>query len=143
MVWSLPCLALDWQVLGTVDGLAYWPGPGEDFWTSLDTTLEHELGRYAAVIHLRTPAPDQGYNRLNPLRTETAAAAAEIDARILQAWDRHPRRFVVAASADFLAKAAQALGILRQELPECCAQHVVPAIRGRPAGTPGSALEDP
>ena len=31
---------------GTVDGLAYWPGPPEEFWSSLDTTLDEELGRY-------------------------------------------------------------------------------------------------
>ena len=25
---------------GTVDGLAYWPGPSEEYWSSLGTTLE-------------------------------------------------------------------------------------------------------
>ena len=80
---------------GTIDGLAYWPGPSEEFWSSLGTTLETELGRYHAVIHLRTPGQDHGYNHQNPVRTESAGAAADIDARILQAWARHRRRFVV------------------------------------------------
>jgi len=113
---------------GTVDGLAYWPGPPDDFWASFGTTLADELGRYDTVIHLRTPAPALGYNRLNPLRTESAAAAAEIDARILQAWATHQRRLVVDSSLHFLDKVTRTLEIMRGELPGCCAQHVVSAI---------------
>ena len=105
---------------GTIDGLAYWPGPSEAFWSSLATRLDIELSRYDAVIHLRTPALEHGYNHQNPLRTESAAVAAEIDARIVQAWERHPRRFIVESSTEFLDKAARALEILRGELPECC-----------------------
>lgn len=116
---------------GTIDGLAYWPGSAEEFWSSLATTLQGELGRYDAVIHLRTPAKEQGYNHQNPLRTESAAAAAVIDERILQAWDQHPRRFIVESSAEFLDKAARALDILRDELPGCCQRHVIPALRDR------------
>ena len=116
---------------GTVDGLAYWPGPAEEFWSSLGTTVDGELRRYDAVIHLRTPAPEHGYNHQNPLRTESATTAAEIDARILQAWQSHDRRFIVESSAEFLDKAAQALEILRGEMPECCKRHAVPALDGR------------
>jgi predicted ATPase len=39
---------------GTLDGAAYWPGPG-DLWSAVGTTLEEQLGRYDAVIHLRPP----------------------------------------------------------------------------------------
>jgi len=116
---------------GTVDGLAYWPGPAEEFWSSLGTTLDSELGRYDAVIHLRTPALEHGYNHQNPLRTESPAAAAVIDARIAEAWQPHPRRFIVESSSDFLDKASRALQILRGEMPECCKRHVIPALRGR------------
>ena len=116
---------------GTLDGLAYWPGPSEEFWSSLGTTLETEFGRYDAIIHLRTPPAEQGYNNQNPLRTEDATAAADIDGRILQAWERHPRRFVVESSAEFLDKAARALEILRGELPDCCRRHIVPSIDDR------------
>ena len=119
---------------GTLDGLAYWPATGDDFWSSLGTTREEQLARYYTVIHLRTPAIEFGYNHQNPLRTESATAAAEIDARILQAWHRHPRRFVVESSPDFLDKAAQALRILRDEMPECCRQHVIPALREHAIG---------
>ena len=79
---------------GTLDGLAYWPGSIDEFWPSLNTTLDEQLARYDAVIHLRTPAAEHGYNRQNPLRTETAAVAAEVDQRILQAWQSHPRRLL-------------------------------------------------
>lgn len=120
---------------GTIDGLAYWPGPRADFWSSLGTTLERELAKYHAVIELRTPPLEQGYDRSNPVRTESAAAAAEIDRRILEVWERHPRRFVVGAEVNFMDKVARALEILRGELPECCAQHTVPAV-GRPTTEP-------
>lgn len=114
---------------GTIDGTAYWPGPLGEFWSSLGTTLETELGRYDAVIHLCTPPQERGYNHQNPLRIESAATAADIDARILQAWQFHPRRFVIQPAPDFLDKAGRALEILRGEMPECCKGHVVPVIR--------------
>lgn len=40
---------------GTVDGLAYWPGPPEEYWSSLETRQEDELARYDAVIQRHTP----------------------------------------------------------------------------------------
>jgi predicted ATPase len=110
---------------GTVDGLAYWPGP-EDMFVSVGSSLGEELERYHAVIHLQTPPFWEGYNHDNPLRIETAAEAAAIDAKIALAWARHPRRFEVAASVDFLSKAAHALAIVRDQLPACCRS---PAIR--------------
>lgn len=116
---------------GTLDGLAYWPGSWEEFWGAVGSTLDTELARYHAVVHLRTPTDDGGYNRQNPLRTESATAAAEVDGRILDIWKAHPRRFVVASTTDFLDKCAEALRILRTELPECCRRHVVPALRDR------------
>lgn len=113
---------------GTVDGLAYWPGPG-DFWTDVGTTLADQLARYDAVLHVRTPTPEHGYsNAANPLRIESAAEAAAIDERILAAWSGHPRRIVIPAAADFLAKAGQTLVHLAELLP-CC--------RGDVASFPG------
>lgn len=112
---------------GTVDGIAYWPG-SDDFLGVVNTTLDEQLRRYDAVIHLRTPGSDHGYNHQNPLRVESATEAAALDARILRAWERHPRRFIVDASEDFLRKAARALDLLRAEMPECCRTHVVPAL---------------
>jgi predicted ATPase len=119
---------------GTLDGAAYWPGP-EDFWASVNTSIDEQLGRYHAVIHLRTPVLEGGYNHQNPLRTESASEAAELDIRILHAWERHPRRLVVETFPDFLSKAARVLELLRGELPDCCKRHLVPALdRREPTG---------
>ena len=105
---------------GTLDGLAYWPGTPEEFLSAVGTTKAGELGRYDVVVHLRTPSADHGYNHANPLRTETAVRAAEIDARILEVWQDHPRRFVIESSDDFVDKVGRALEILRGEVPACC-----------------------
>lgn len=114
---------------GTVDGLAYWPGP-EDLWDTVGTSLANQIARYAAVIHLRTPTEATGYNHENPLRIETAAEASVIDDKIAQAWSEHPRRFVVEPAESFIKKAAQALEFLWQEMPECCRSHEIPGLAG-------------
>ena len=104
---------------GTPDGSAYWPGPGT-LWDEVDTSLEAEVARYDAVIHLRTPSEGNGYNYRNPLRTETVTEALEIDARIGALWSGHPRYMEVPATDDFLVKARHALELLRKEVPACC-----------------------
>ncbi|MEO8681123.1 MAG: ATP-binding protein [Vicinamibacterales bacterium] len=111
---------------GTVDGVAYWPGSPDEFFASMGSTLESELRRYDAVVHLRVPALEHGYNHTNPLRTESAALAAAIDVRITQAWASHPRLFTVEASLDFMDKATRAIQILRDEMPACCNSHALP-----------------
>lgn len=105
---------------GTLDGLAYWPTGGEDFNTEMAVTIEAELARYEAVIHLRTPPRERGYDHSNPLRTEGAEAAVEIDARIGEAWRRHPNRTIIDATVDFPTKARRALDAIAAELPACC-----------------------
>ena len=103
---------------GTVDGGAYWPGPGELF-PEVGTTLAEQLHRYDTVIHLRVPPP-RDYTNGNPLRLESAIQAQEIDEAILAIWAGHPRRFILDPQQDFLAKAASALALLREEVPVCC-----------------------
>jgi predicted ATPase len=110
---------------GTVDGAAYWPGPG-DFWENVGTAREAELARYDAVLHLRVP-PVAGYNHDNPVRVESAAEAAAIDERIARAWEGHPRRHFVDSTREFVAKAQAAIGLLEQELPACCPGPSLPA----------------
>lgn len=113
---------------GTLDGLAYWPGSEDEYFTDLGTTYEREIARYAAVIHLRTPEHDAGYNRGNPLRREDAAEAARIDERIAAAWAPHPRRFEVKNAPDFLEKARAALAFVREQVPNCCRRHRVEGL---------------
>jgi predicted ATPase len=124
---------------GTVDGAAYWPGP-DDYFDAVCTTLDDELQRYDAVIHLRTPPFGGGYNHQNPLRTESAREAADVDRRILDVWMTHPRRFIVEATPDFLRKAGEVLALMRAELPECCRHHVVPEIDGARRGVSAVVL---
>lgn len=111
---------------GTPDGLAYWPDDAESFWREMGSSLDEELRRYAAVIHLETPSWREGYNRENRLRVESAREAALIDRKIAAVWSEHPRRLLVPAGADFAAKALEALERVRDELPECCRSHPLP-----------------
>jgi predicted ATPase len=107
---------------GLVDGVAYWPGPG-DFWAAVGANRAGTLARYDAVVHLRVPDERNGYGHQNPLRIESVAEALAIDERILHAWEGHPRRFVVDAASDFIGKAQRAMELLQRELPECCRDH--------------------
>jgi predicted ATPase len=113
---------------GTLDGLAYWFGAHDELLSSMHTSLSEELARYDAVIHLRTPAADAGYDHSNPLRVETAVEAAAIDARIAAAWSSHPRRSFVEPAADFLTKLGQAVALVREIVPACCRVHRIPGV---------------
>jgi predicted ATPase len=104
---------------GTLDGLAYWPGSDDEWLAEMDTTRGVELSRYAAVIHLRTPPPP-AYNHQNPLRIESAAEAAALDARIEAVWAGHPHRHVIEHAASFLDKVHHALELIRIHVPMCC-----------------------
>jgi predicted ATPase len=125
---------------GTVDGSAYWPGP-DDLWRGVGTTLAEQLARYHAVIHLRVPPVDGGYDRSNPLRVESPAEAAAIDARIALAWAAHPHRFEIEPTPEFLSKASRVLAVLREQVPPCCREHGLPPTAG--ASHPGTRAGAP
>lgn len=108
---------------GTVDSAAYWPQSADDLWRDVHTDESTQLARYAAVIHLRTPSDDMGYDHSNPLRTEQANDALRLDRLIEQAWARHPHRHIVDSQLSFVEKAAKALELIRSELPDCCRAH--------------------
>lgn len=110
---------------GTLDGLAYWPGLETLFWSELKTLRENELKRYSAVIHLRTPSLERGYNFQNPVRIESATLAAEIDLKIEKAWEGHPHRFFIESQNDFLNKVQKTIEIIKGEMPECCKRHEI------------------
>jgi hypothetical protein len=104
---------------GTLDGLAYWPDDEDSFFGQLETTRDWELRRYAAVLHLRTPAAD-AYDTTNPLRIESAREAAALDEKIAWAWRGHAHRVVIDAAATYEEKLAAALAVVRAKLPACC-----------------------
>lgn len=101
---------------GTIDGLAYWPGPPRAFFDELHTTLDAELARYEAVIHLHTPNRGNGYHR-NTLRHEVAREAAAIDERLLDVWKTHPHRIVIDSTTDFMEKARRTLAAIGEFCP--------------------------
>lgn len=96
---------------GTVDELAYWPDPVSTFWEEVGSTLEAELGRYHAVIHLRTPAPDQGYHT-GPIRNKPPIGPPSLTGAYPKRGN-HPHPFLVEAETDFTAKAGRALELIR------------------------------
>ena len=110
---------------GTVDSIAYWPEPIDDLWRDVHSDEATQLARYSAVIHLRTPPADLGYDHSNPLRTERVEDALRLDNLIQAAWANHPNRHFVASHLSFVDKAAHALELIRIELPECCRGHIV------------------
>lgn len=112
---------------GTLDGLAYWPAEEEALWSAVGSTRADELDRYAAVVHLCTPGAEQGYDRSNALRVESADEAIRIDRRIRQVWDGHCNRTAVSPEDDFLIKMRVVLERVRDELPRCCRVHPLPA----------------
>jgi predicted ATPase len=99
---------------GTLDGLAYWPFAEELFWSMAHTNLNQELSRYYAVIHLRTPMNNQGYNHQNPLRIENALTAKIIDDKIASIWKGHPLYKSFDSQDNFLMKSQQAIDYICQ-----------------------------
>jgi len=114
---------------GTVDGLAYWDRDAESFWRDVGTTRAAQLARYAAVIHLRTPLADGGYDHSNPLRIETPAQAAALDARLMEVWTGHPNRVVIDNTDRFVGKLDAALEAILRFVPPCCRGHAAAAAR--------------
>ncbi len=110
---------------GTLDGLAYWPADPASFFSSTATSMEKELTRYEAVIHLRCPSVDGGYNHENPLRIETAREAAIIDAKIEEIWQKHPHYQAIESHLDFMLKATRAIEAIKNFVPQCCRFHAV------------------
>lgn len=99
---------------GTLDGLAYWPYSEELFWKMNQTSSSKELEKYSAVIHLRTPNDIQGYNNLNPLRTENYLIAKDIDNRIADIWKAHPKYMAIDSYDNFILKAQLAIDLIHK-----------------------------
>lgn len=122
---------------GTVDGAAYWPTDRRGYWREVGTTLDDEIGRYEAVIHLEPPAHEMGYEQ-SELRVESAIEALEIDGRIVRAWKGHQHFVTVESQTDFLSKQIAVLELVQAELPECCRNHPLPGAEdeSRAGATP-------
>ncbi|MBR2082237.1 MAG: ATP-binding protein [Elusimicrobiaceae bacterium] len=89
---------------GTVDAAVYWPGGVVDFFKVMNTSLEKELARYDAVLHLSPPTNPDFYQSTH-VRTENLDQAFEIDRKILDIWKEHPHRLIVEGKEHFFEKA--------------------------------------
>ncbi len=89
---------------GTVDAAVYWPGGVEDFFAKMNTSLEAELARYDAVLHL-SPPENPAFYQSTHVRTENLEEAFAIDRKILKIWEKHPNRLVVGGKEHFFEKA--------------------------------------
>ncbi|MCI7535557.1 AAA family ATPase [Candidatus Avelusimicrobium faecicola] len=89
---------------GTVDAAVYWPEGVEDFFKHMGTTLDAELARYDAVLHLSPPTNPAFYQSTH-VRTESLDEAFAIDRKILKIWENHPNRLVVDGKEHFIEKA--------------------------------------
>ena len=90
---------------GCLDGLAYWPGSDEDFFKTMNTTLEYELSRYDAVIFFETAAKSgQEIKSNNPIRNESEKKAIALDRRLQEIWSQHPNFNLVGSSESFIKK---------------------------------------
>lgn len=92
---------------GTLDGLAYWPGTEEEFFSNMQSNMEKEIARYDWVLHLDT-AGAHNY-QASTLRKETFAEAQAINERVKTAWREHPRRLLLKNNRDFSRKITVAL----------------------------------
>ena len=90
---------------GSIDGAVYWPYGPENFFEAMHTTLEAELARYDAVIHLSPPPEKDAYRQVTNVRTENLQQAFEIDDKILKIWEKHPNRLVVPREKHYFEKA--------------------------------------
>ena len=90
---------------GTVDGAVYWPGPADDFFTTLGTSLEKEFSRYDAVIFFETAAVGGiAIEGGNPTRIESLEQALEIDRKLKNLWSKHPNFVFVPHKRSFIEK---------------------------------------
>lgn len=108
---------------GSLDGLAYWKGSKDQFWDTFNTSLDAEYSRYKAVIHLRSPSIQHGYNHQNPIRIESAEEARSIDERIHDIWKEHPNYNTVDSHESFMDKLTLAYKKISTFVPDCCGGH--------------------
>lgn len=106
---------------GTLDGAAYWPGPEEEFFTSVGTTKEAELARYDAVIFFETAAVGgMSIEGGNPVRIESDVQAIALDRRLRELWSAHPRFALVPHTVSFFRKITFGLAALESMVAQLC-----------------------
>ncbi len=68
---------------GSLDGLAYWPGTESDFFKDVNSTFDHEIARYDAVIFFESAAATgHDISSNNPVRSESSEQAIQLDKKL-------------------------------------------------------------
>ncbi|PSV49379.1 AAA family ATPase [Photobacterium indicum] len=90
---------------GSLDGLAYWPGTESDFFKDVNSTFDHEIARYDAVIFFESAAATgHDISSNNPVRNESSEQAVQLDEKLQKIWSRHPHFYFVGTSESFVRK---------------------------------------
>ncbi len=105
---------------GTLDGLAYWPGTDEEFFTEVNSSLEDELDRYDAVIFFESAASTgHDISSNNPVRNESSERAAVLDKKLQSIWSRHPQFYYVGSSESFVRKIMFGIMTIENVISRC------------------------
>lgn len=106
-----------WCDRGVPDGAGYWPHGQDHFFESMQSECQSELDRYAAVLFMESAAVGGlSITSANRTRTEDLRTASELDARIRQVWQGHPRFHLIPHETDFVVKLARARQIAESVL---------------------------
>ncbi|WP_412471302.1 AAA family ATPase [Halobacteriovorax sp. RT-2-4] len=99
---------------GTLDGMAYWPDECGSFFDKINSTYDHELNRYDAVIFFETGASSGGDITSNNIyRSETNRQAIELDRKLKEIWSVHPNFYFVDSKKSFMDKIISGVEILK------------------------------
>ncbi len=120
---------------GSLDGVAYWPGPGpaSDFLGEVRSSFEEEVSRYDWIVHLDT-APASYYDLTNPLRNESFEEAWKLNERIKDAWSMHPQRFIISnnQAGHFFDKLQRAMFVIEKIIEGRNFSEIQTALQARP-----------
>lgn len=105
---------------GTLDGLAYWPGTDEEFFSEVNSSLEEEFERYDAVIFFESAASTgHDISSNNPVRNESSERAAVLDKKLQNIWSRHPHFYYVGSSESFVRKIMFGIMTIENVISRC------------------------
>ncbi len=100
---------------GTLDGLAYWPNSEESFFEIMESSFEHELKRYDAVIFFETAAKSGADITTNNIyRNESNDKAIELDRKLKDIWSKHPHFHLVKSEGNFIDKIVKGISVLKE-----------------------------
>ena len=98
---------------GTVDGAAYWPGPQDEFFAEMGTTLEEQFKRYDAVIYFESAAA--GHDSIeggNRYRKENLDEAVALDKKLRAIWSQHPNFNFIGHDPSFFRKITNGINVI-------------------------------